>query len=263
MNRTSSSSIAQHAQADLPGATQDRLRFAAVAHRDHTFTCPLSSERADRLLGLMDLQPGQRVLDIGCGKAELLLRAIERYRVGAVGIDRSAQVLEQARQAAALRTPLADLTLHELDVASFSVPEGSFDAALCIAGPYGIGEVRALARMVKPGGLVLLGDHFWQAPPPPEYLAFLGTPHNVHADHETGVKLGLQAGLRLLYACTATLDEWDHYEGLYLRAVELHVAQNPDDADAAAMRARMDAWRDAYYRWGRQALGFAFYLFRK
>ena len=39
---------------------------------------PLSAEHADLLLDRLDLRPGQRIADLGCGWGELLLLAVAR-----------------------------------------------------------------------------------------------------------------------------------------------------------------------------------------
>lgn len=54
-----------------------------------------------------------------------------------------------------------------------------------------------------------------------------------------------------------------HYEGLYCLSMESFVRDHPQDPDAAPFRERIRAWRDAYRRWGRDTLGFGYYLFCK
>lgn len=49
--------------------------------------------------------------------------------------------------------------------------------------------------------------------------------------------------------------------GAPANAVERYVAAPPNDPDAPAMKARIDAWRALYLRWGRDTLGFGTYLF--
>lgn len=45
----------------------DRQKFSGIAHRDHLFHSPLGEAKVARLLGLLDLPPHPRVLDVGCG----------------------------------------------------------------------------------------------------------------------------------------------------------------------------------------------------
>ncbi len=57
---------------------------------------------------------GARVLDVGCGKAEALLRLAERYGVNGVGVDGNAAFIAEARQQAEQRLPHG---AHDGDVA--------------------------------------------------------------------------------------------------------------------------------------------------
>ncbi|HET8831838.1 MAG TPA: class I SAM-dependent methyltransferase, partial [Casimicrobiaceae bacterium] len=57
----------------------NRQKFSAIAHRDHDYCNPISAAKIERLLDLLPLDASSRVLDLGCGRAELALRIIERY----------------------------------------------------------------------------------------------------------------------------------------------------------------------------------------
>ena len=45
----------------------DTWKFYAITHADHVVLNPTSPARLDELIGLLDLPPEPRVLDIGCG----------------------------------------------------------------------------------------------------------------------------------------------------------------------------------------------------
>lgn len=244
----------------------NRAKLSTIAHSDHVFCNPIGDERVDRVLGLLDLGPGQKALDVGCGKAEMLLRLIERYGVRAVGVDTNPRYLEAARAGAAAR--LADpaaLELHEAEAVTVPLPDASFDAALCIGSTHAFVSyartLRALKRLVAPGGRILIGEGFWRCDPDDEYLAQLGARRDEFLDHSGTIERGVQEGLVPLYASVSNDDEWDHYEGLYCRAVELYAARHPDDPDSPAMQRYIRSWREMYQRWGRRTLGFGLYLF--
>lgn len=55
-------------------------------------------QKLDHILSKLCLQPGQRLLDIGCGWGALVRRAAEKYGVHAVGITLSRNQCELARQ---------------------------------------------------------------------------------------------------------------------------------------------------------------------
>ncbi|MGH3717034.1 MAG: SAM-dependent methyltransferase, partial [Micromonosporaceae bacterium] len=50
--------------------------LAARRYARMRWNTPLSEEHAELLLSRLDLAPGVRVLDLGCGWGELLLRAV-------------------------------------------------------------------------------------------------------------------------------------------------------------------------------------------
>lgn len=93
--------------------------FALFLDPSMTYSCAyferddMSLEEAQRAkidlsLGKLELQPGMRLLDIGCGWGATLRRAVERYDVRAVGLTLSRQQYDEARRR------LADLPAAEV-----------------------------------------------------------------------------------------------------------------------------------------------------
>jgi cyclopropane-fatty-acyl-phospholipid synthase len=58
--------------------------------------------KLDLICRKLDLRPGQRLLDIGCGWGSLILFAAERYRVEAIGVTLSERQATEASRRAAL-----------------------------------------------------------------------------------------------------------------------------------------------------------------
>lgn len=246
-----------------PGA---RMRFSTIGHHDHVYLNPIGAEKMDRLLALARLPERPRVLDVGCGKGELLVRAAEMHGATGVGVDVNPEFLAEARRRASARAPGADLVFHEADAAHWPIEEGAFDLAACVGSSHACGgyreALRTLRRAVRPGGLILMGEGYWRWEPSREYLAAIGVARDELTDHVGNVSRALREELTPLYAAASSLDEWDHYEGLYSNALERHLAEHPDDPDHEAMAARIRGWREAYLTWGRETLGFGLYLFR-
>ncbi len=73
------------------------------------------------------LQPGERVLDIGCGGGETTLRAAQKIGANgrAVGVDISQPLLALARS----RSTAANATFIEADAGADDIPGAPFDAA--------------------------------------------------------------------------------------------------------------------------------------
>ena len=64
----------------------DRWKYFDITHRNHVVCNPTSIEKLDEMLSLLYLKPGARVVDIACGKAELLVRLTERFGIKGVGV---------------------------------------------------------------------------------------------------------------------------------------------------------------------------------
>jgi hypothetical protein len=85
----------------------------------------------------------------------------------------------------------------------------------------------------------------------------------IYRDHAGNVALAEQQGLVPLYATVSNADEWDHFEWSHRMQIEREAQRQPDDPALAEKLARSRAWRDGYLRWGRETMGFGFYLFLK
>ncbi len=245
----------------------NHARFSTIAHRSHTFCSPMSDARAQRLIELLTLSKKSTMVDVGCGKAAFLLQAMAETGAHGTGIDPNEAFLTSA-ETHAQQLQLQDrLELRRANAAETDLPPASFDVAICIGSSHAFGTYRdalaALARLTRPGGHILIADPYWRKEPDDAYLSFLGAQRSSHMTHAENEAAGSAEGLVPLYSCVSSADEWDHYEGLFCRSVELFVHEQPSNPDANAFRARIRAWREAYRTWGRETLGFGFYLFLK
>jgi SAM-dependent methyltransferase len=245
----------------------DSWKFYDITHADHLHANPISPARMEELMGLLDLPPRAQVLDLGCGRAELLVRLAERYGIVGVGIDKSPYAIKRAREEAHRRPSDGQLVFFHPDGADYFAPPGTFDLAMCLGATWMFqghrGTLQALARFVRPGGLVMVGQPYWIHRPAPEYLAAISEAEDVYGTHAENMLAGEHEGLAPLYALVSSHDDWDRYEGLQWRATARFAAANPEDPDLVELLSRVGAGRAAYLKWGRDSLGWAIYLFRR
>ena len=227
-----------------------RADESRIAHGELDLLNPLGEERLDEVIELLELPAGARVVEVGCGKGELLARLARRYDVHALGVDLSAEYIEEAGR----RAP-AGVRFEQRDMNALDLPDESFDLAVSHAA--GWGDVRVtlehLARLVRPGGQVLLGEGYWRADPSKEYLAALGADRDELRTYGGMIELAEELGLVPLYAATASEQDWERYEWTLILNAE---------------RAGLDDYargnRDRYAKLGgRDMLGFGLWLFAR
>jgi arsenite methyltransferase len=109
------------------------------------------------------IEPGQVVLDLGCGAGTDLLVAAQM--VGpegrAIGVDMTPAMLERARQSAAAMG-VANVELHESLIESLPLPDESVDVVISNGvidlGPDKDAVFSELDRVLRPGGRLQLAD---------------------------------------------------------------------------------------------------------
>jgi SAM-dependent methyltransferase len=243
----------------------DPLKMTTIGHNRHALCSPLSSARLDELIAQLALPDGARVLDLCCGKGEIGLRIAARCGAHVLAVDRNPAYLEVVRGKAARLERGAVQTL--VADAEHPLQEEPFDLVLCVgARPFGSfrDNLLALAAMTRPGGELMVGEGYWRSQPDPAYLAFLGSNEEEEAAVDTTmVHVGQEIGLRPLHLTTSTVGEFDAYDGLFRSEIERWLDRNPSDPDHETIRVRIEAWRDAWFRWGRSTMGFAFTVFLK
>ncbi|MFZ1401375.1 MAG: class I SAM-dependent methyltransferase [Candidatus Promineifilaceae bacterium] len=231
------------------------------------FNNPFSPERIDNLLDELWLTEASKILDVGCGQGELILRLLQRFNCQAVGIDPDENAIQIAQQKTAPFAP--NVALYTAPFAALSFATHQFDACFSLGTTHAFGDVgealdnalASLKTITKSGGLIILGDGYWRQEPAPAYLQTTGIDKKELRPHPENIAAGQKIGLECVYAITATRHEWDHFEGAFWLAAERELLQNPGDAQLAEKVRRRRIWKNAYWQWGRETMGFGLYVF--
>lgn len=241
----------------------DKAKYEAIAHKHLKYCSPSNDEMIDEIADLMRLSPAMTIMDIGCAKAEILIRIANRCQVKAIGIDTSEQYLAEAQAAIAVDAPGADITLEMTPAQNYHHAHAPYDAVMCISSSELFGSydkaLMEIARLAKKGGIVLMGDYYWRKDPKVQ----LSSPFEVTKDYRSAIEIGMQEGLTPLYASVCTQVDIDRYIWMQAQAIENYAIDNPDDADNPAMLERARHMRNLYIEYGHETLGFGLFMFRK
>jgi len=146
-------------------------RIARVYDRmNSVMTAGMHHRWRERAAELANVGPGSTALDVATGTGDL---AIELARRGAevTGTDFAPAMLEIARRKA------PGLRFEEGDALNLTYPDGSFDAATVGFGARNFGDLsqglREMARVVKPGGRVVILEITTPQKPPLSTFFFL------------------------------------------------------------------------------------------
>jgi len=129
----------------------------------------------EEYLGLLNLAPGDRVLDVGCGSGVVTRAIAQRVAPGgqALGIDPSPALLAIAREHADAAGLGGSIELREGDGRALPFPDASFDAVIAATTlahvPNAESALDEMVRVTKSGGRVGVfdfdGDSFLIAHP--------------------------------------------------------------------------------------------------
>ncbi len=224
------------------------------------FNAPMSHELAESLAGGLARTAPDAVLDVGCGWGELLLRVLAAApNARGVGIDANITGLARARRNATSRGLERRVEFRE------QLPDATVDAAdvvVCIGADHIFGTqedaLRALYKLVRPGGRLLFGSGFWESPPTNAQAASIGAKPEELASLADLVDLAIAVGFRPLDLRSATRREWEEFELGYLADWEEWLVRHADDEAAPEILERSDTHRTEYLRGWRTVLGFAY-----
>ncbi|MFD7425547.1 SAM-dependent methyltransferase [Streptomyces sp. NPDC059818] len=241
----------------------NREESSRIAHTHHPIKSPLDDESVRQLLDHGITRGDERVLDLGCGGGEWLLRALSaRPDVRAEGVDISEAALAQARTRAAGLGAEDRLVLHNRPAADFVSPH-KFDLVLSFGAAHAFGgllpTLAAAREHLAPGGRVLVGDGFWDREPSPEAVEMLGD----FADLATTVDRVTADGWTPVHGHVSSRQELDDYEWACWGTLADWALDHPADPDGAEALALSATRRSEWLRGYRDTWGFVSLVLRR
>lgn len=118
------------------------------------------------------LRPGLRVLDVSSGRGTQSLLYAEEYGVDVTGLDLADDMIATARQRAAGSPASERVRFVQGDSQALPFDDGAFDVVIneCAVGIPDDSQavVNEMARVVRPGGSVVIHESTWARPDTPE-----------------------------------------------------------------------------------------------
>lgn len=242
------------------------LRFHEISGAGQRILNPFTEDKL-RLLGEVSrVGPGMRILDLGCGKGELLCRWAEWFGSDGVGVDIAPVFLFDAESRARELAVDDRVSFMRADARAYAIESAAFDIAACIGatwiGDGLVGTARMLLPAIRPGGLVLLGEPYWAEPPPDEAHEALGLSRDDYISLEGTLDRIESAGLELVEMVLANPDSWDRYEAAQWWTVSDWLVAHPNDPIRNELRAFVEKNRRAHLAYQRRYLGWGVFVTR-
>ena len=227
------------------------------AHRIHN---PITPEKLATLGAALRLESGARVLDLGSGSGEMLCTWARDHCIIGTGVDMSRLFTEQAKRRAEELGVAHQVQFIHGDAAGF-VSDEKVDVAACVGATWiggGVaGTIELLARSLRPGGIILIGEPYWRQLPPTEDVA-KGCQAHAIADFlplpELLASFG-RLGCDVVEMVLADQDGWDRYEAAKWLTTRRWLEANPGDELAKEVRTQLTSEPERYAAYTREYLG--------
>ena len=227
------------------------------AHRIHN---PFTPEKLATLGAALRLEPGARVLDLGSGSGEMLCTWARDYGIVGTGIDMSRLFTEQAKLRAEELGVADRVTFIHGDAAGY-VADGKVGVAACVGATWiggGVaGTIKLLARSLRTGGIILIGEPYWRQLPPTEDVAqgcLAGSISDFLPLPELLASFG-HIGYDVVEMVLTDQDGWDRYEAAKWLTMRRWLEANPGDDLAKDVRAKLTSEPQRYAAFTREYLG--------
>ena len=246
---------------------QDLPRHHTIRESSHRIINPLTPEQLRQLGDALFLPAGASMLDLACGKGEMLCTWARDHGIRGVGVDLSTVFLAAARARAVELGVSNDVSFIHADATGFLADE-PVDVAACIGATWigdGVpGSVELLRKNIKPQGLMLIGHPYWRQPPPDmETIRACGAEHESDWLPLPELIAQLQAaGCDVVEMILADQDSWDRYVAAQWRNIRDVIDTHPDDELTPAFRKELDALPVEHTRFQREYLGWGIFALR-
>lgn len=226
------------------------LRYYEIADSTHRIINPLSAAMLSTLAETIELRPGQRMLDLACGRGEVICRWAHDHGIGGQGVDVHVGLLADAT-ARAKELGVADrVAFVQSDAAEFRPEPSAFHVVSCMGATWigggQIGTINLMKPAVSEGGLILLGDAYWKRPPTDAAIEARACDPDDFTTLDGMLGRFEQTGTELVGMALSTEADFERFVAQRWWNMARWAADNLDDPDRDGLLSYLDSYRRGY-----------------
>lgn len=240
--------------------------FFEIAESAQRLPNPLAPDQLIRLAQLCQVHKGTRLLDLACGKGELLTQWARTYDIQGTGVDESERDIYGAMTRATELEVWSQVHFVVSDVLEYPQPYHQYNIVswLGMTGlPSTLGETIPLMQEAlrdNETGLLLIGQSYWRVPPPEAVCHALGVSVNTLPDLGAIADQADEHGAELVEMMLVPQEGWDRYYSAQWRALSAWLKDNTSHPDWHSVRTLYQQSRRNYLSLEREYVGWGVFV---
>lgn len=238
----------------------DLPRRFTIAESSHRIQNPIGEADLVVLGEALGLAEGSTMLDLACGKGELLCQWSKGHGIIGVGLDRHGPFVEAGRARARQLGVQDRVEIVQADAEGYVSPT-SVDIASCLGATWigggFLGTLDLLSRSLDRRGLAVIGESYWREWPESDEIVqgcHLESVHDAATLPEL-IQEAQGAGWDVVEMMHADERSWDRYVAPQWHNIRRFIDENPDDPLVPELYEELNTAPLDYVRYQRRYLG--------
>ncbi len=235
-----------------------------IVEAHQPFPNPLSPTQALELAQMCELHSGTRLLDLRCGRGEMLNLWAQAHQIQGTGVDEDKGIIQQAMTRANELEVWSQVQFVVDTVLDYPQSYHQYNIVSLLGG--GLGNIAEGLQTMRQAlrdnenGLLLVGESFWWRTPPPEVCEGLGVSPQDLLDLSDLVDVFSQQDTQLQEMLLVSPTHWDSYYTRQWRTLNEWLKDNAFHPDAPVLWEQLGTARRSYLRYEREYVGWGVFV---